>query len=103
MHILEFNFPVNSFCMSLFLAVGKYNDENFFPLDLSGSIFPLLSASITEAKDHLNIESRKYEWRRQSMILGSKVNFLEIKNKYGQIFDEIIRNSLKLFGTVTLR
>lgn len=36
------------------------------------------------------------------MILGSKVNFLEIKNKYGQIFDEIIRNLLKLFGTLTL-
>lgn len=36
------------------------------------------------------------------MILGSKVNFLEIKYKYGQIFDEIIRNSLKLFGILTL-
>lgn len=36
------------------------------------------------------------------MILGSKVNFLEIEYKYGQIFDEIIRNSLKLFGTLML-
>ena len=86
----------------IILSGGQIQRREFFPLDLSGSIFPLLSASITEAKDHLNIESREYEWRRQSMILGSKVNFLEIKNKYGQIFDEIIRNSLKLFGTLTL-
>ena len=30
------------------------------------------------------------------MIIGSRVNFLEIKNKYGQIFDEIIRKFIEI-------